>query len=259
MRLRGLLALPAGFFAAALITGIPVSASTVDISVSSNQFTPNSRTILVGDKVLFSWVSGTHNVTWADGAPGSGDKSSGTYEREFLAVGSYPFQCTLHPGMTGSVTVNADSTGTGTGAGTTTTTGSGTTTTTTVTGTTTTTSGTGPTTTGEQTFTLPVERDTTPPTMTNLRRRSSRRSLILVFRSSEQGSLHATVARRAPRARSFTRLGRASLDIEQGRNVVRLPRKAAGSLRAGAYRVRLVLEDDIGNRSAPRILRFKLA
>lgn len=255
MRLRALLALPAGFVAAVLITGVPVSASTVDISVSSNQFTPEAMSISVGDTVRFVWNSGTHNVTWND-ASTSGNKSSGTYERTFDAPGSYPFRCTLHDGMDGTITVNAESTQTGTGTTTTTT---GTTTTTTGTGTTTTTTGAGTTTTGDPTITLPVERDTTAPTMSNLRRRSSRRSLILVFRSSEHGTLHAAVSRRAPRARTFSRVGKASLEIAQGRNVVRLPRKAAGSLRAGAYRVRLVLEDDAGNRSALRILSFKLA
>jgi hypothetical protein len=38
-----------------------------------------------------------------------------------------------------------------------------------------------------------------------------------------------------------------------------LPRAARGSLRSGAYRVRLQLVDAAGNKSATRTLGFKLA
>jgi len=145
--------------------------------------------------------------------------------------------------MTGTITV-------GSGGGTTTTT--------------TTTTQTQTQTTPTQTQTTPTQTqpapDTTPPHFTGrLKRRSSRKALIIDLGSSEDATLKATVSRRAPGKRTFSRVGQASVDVEKGRNVVRLPRKASGKLRAGAYRVKLVLIDAADNRSATKTLQFKLA
>jgi len=57
-----------------------------------------------------------HNVTWNDAAgaaaaePGDGTGnitgfSSTTHSRKFNSAGTFGFQCTLHPGMTGTLTV----------------------------------------------------------------------------------------------------------------------------------------------------------
>jgi plastocyanin len=35
----------------------------------------------------------------------SADQSTGTYTRTFTTAGAYPYHCTIHPGMAGSVTV----------------------------------------------------------------------------------------------------------------------------------------------------------
>ena len=100
----------------------------------------------------------------------------------------------------------------------------------------------------------------TPPSFTGkLKRRSSRKSLIVELGSSEDATLDVTVYRRAPARHSFRRVGHASLTVHAGRNVVTLPRKAAGRPRSGAYRIRLVLVDAAGNHSPARTLRFKIA
>jgi hypothetical protein len=70
--------------------------------------------------------------------------------------------------------------------------------------------------------------------------------------------LHATVFRRPPGGRAFARISEASLHVTQGRNVVTLPRKT-GSLRSGAYRVKLQLVDAAGNKSAAKTLVVKIA
>jgi hypothetical protein len=89
--------------------------------------------------------------------------------------------------------------------------------------------------------------------------RASRRALILELRSSEAATLKATVLRRPPHRRAFSRVGQASLPVKQGKNVVTLPRKASGRLRSGAYRMQLQLVDAAGNKSVKKTLSFKLA
>jgi plastocyanin len=77
-----------------------------EVRVSNNRFTPSNRTVAAGTTVTFRWASGavTHNVTFNDG-PASANQSSGTFQRLFANAGSFPFQCTIHNGMTGTITV----------------------------------------------------------------------------------------------------------------------------------------------------------
>lgn len=76
------------------------------ITVSDNKFTPAATTVTPGTTVTWTWAQGatTHNVTFDDGTK-SASQSTGTYARTFGAAGSYAYQCTIHPGMSGSVTV----------------------------------------------------------------------------------------------------------------------------------------------------------
>lgn len=78
-----------------------------EVSVRNNSFSPATRAVAVGTTVTFRWSpsANTHNVTFADG-PTSPDQSSGTYTRTFAAAGNFPYQCSLHAGMTGTITVN---------------------------------------------------------------------------------------------------------------------------------------------------------
>ena len=88
---------------------------------SSNTFSPAALTVAVGTTV--SWrndASLQHNVTWSDAAgrtaalagDGTGDMgtgadvfTTGTHTRLFSTAGAYPFHCTIHPGMNGTLTV----------------------------------------------------------------------------------------------------------------------------------------------------------
>lgn len=80
--------------------------STDKVTVSDNQFSPNSIQVSPGTAVTWTWSpnSADHNVSFADGTS-SGNKSSGSYTRTFSAAGTFPYSCTLHPGMSGTVTV----------------------------------------------------------------------------------------------------------------------------------------------------------
>ncbi len=80
------------------------------VQVANNTFTPFSITIPINTSVTWEWQGTTalHNVTFdpVAGAPnGIANRTSGSESRSFNQAGSFPYQCTNHPGMTGSVTV----------------------------------------------------------------------------------------------------------------------------------------------------------
>lgn len=85
--------------------GGPVA--TNGVAVGDNQFGPSAIKVAPGTTVTWTWDanSTTHNVTFPDGT-GSGDKGAGaTFTKTFSAAGTFGYQCTLHPGMTGTVQV----------------------------------------------------------------------------------------------------------------------------------------------------------
>jgi hypothetical protein len=192
------------------------------------------------------------NTEFRNGDPNASWAGNPTNAHTFATAGVFHYICEVHgaSGMTGTITV-----GTSTGTGTTNT---ETITDTTTTPTQTTPSGTTPTqTTLTQATPAP---DTTAPSFTGkLRRKASRKLLLIQLGSSEDATLTATVFRRPPRGHTFARVGQASLAVKAGRNTVSLPRKARGAMRSGAYRVKLFLEDGAGNRSGTRALVFKIA
>jgi plastocyanin len=90
------------------------------VTVVNNSFSPSALAVPVGSIVTWQWASSgvTHNVTFEDQAPGSGDRSSGSFSRTFSATGDYAYVCTLHVGMAGAVSVTSSATGGGgTGGG----------------------------------------------------------------------------------------------------------------------------------------------
>jgi plastocyanin len=63
----------------------------------------------VGTSVSYTFQSVGHNVTFnaVAGAPPSilGTNMNTTIAVTFATAGTFPYQCTIHPGMTGTVTV----------------------------------------------------------------------------------------------------------------------------------------------------------
>ena len=105
-----------------------VSANDVNIVVgastlTSTAFSPNPKVVsLAGNpSVTVRWVNkdisggsyteGTatvHNITSDNGAfPASGNLGgNGTYSVNLTATGDYPYHCSIHPNMVGTITVN---------------------------------------------------------------------------------------------------------------------------------------------------------
>jgi plastocyanin len=80
---------------------------TTSVAVSNNQFSPAAIQVAVGATVTWTWIVGAaqHNVTFATGTPSANLSANATYQRSFPMVGTFTYQCTLHPGMNGTVVV----------------------------------------------------------------------------------------------------------------------------------------------------------
>jgi plastocyanin len=81
-----------------------------EVLVVDNEFEPEDVEVAVGDTVTWRFEgSARHNVTpTGDGREdweASPTKKDGTFEQTFENAGTYDYVCTLHPGMTGTVTV----------------------------------------------------------------------------------------------------------------------------------------------------------
>lgn len=81
----------------------PAPAAT--ITLKNISFNPKDVSVKVGDTVEWKWDDGAvaHNVQGPDFK--SSVLTKGTYRHTFTAAGQVRFECTLHPGMTGTVTV----------------------------------------------------------------------------------------------------------------------------------------------------------
>ena len=87
-------------------TGTPaVLPMQANVSVGDNFFDPTSALVAVGGQVTWTWNGAIgHNVTFS--TSGSSTQSSGTFSQTFSTAGSFPYQCTIHPGtMTGTIVV----------------------------------------------------------------------------------------------------------------------------------------------------------
>ncbi|HUL04381.1 MAG TPA: plastocyanin/azurin family copper-binding protein [Gemmatimonadales bacterium] len=71
-------------------------------------FSPTSATITHGQSVCWqNSGSVAHTVTSNDGTSFSSSLAAGqTFLHAFPTAGSFPYRCTIHAGMTGTITVN---------------------------------------------------------------------------------------------------------------------------------------------------------
>jgi plastocyanin len=82
------------------------------VKVEDSDFNPDTKTLTVGQTVLWQWTDQLgHNVTWVaqSGTGNSSTKSTGSYTRGFSAAGTYDYYCTIHgtptSGMHASIVV----------------------------------------------------------------------------------------------------------------------------------------------------------
>ena len=98
------------------------SAVTItDDSFSPNSYAPNPITVRAGDTV--TWTNNgpsTHTVTSDAGSAMAFDSGNiaagGTFTQTFSTPGTFTYHCSIHPGMTGSVIVQAAAAGAATPA-----------------------------------------------------------------------------------------------------------------------------------------------
>lgn len=75
------------------------------VGVRSLAFAPNKITAKPKQKITFTWKENVaHNIVF-DSKHKSPTQNKGTWTTSFDKAGKYKFKCTLHPGMTGEVTV----------------------------------------------------------------------------------------------------------------------------------------------------------
>ncbi len=81
--------------------------TSTSVTVSDNLFTPPCTKVPVGSTVTWTWSGANpHNVTFANSALGASQtQTAGTYQKTFANAGTFNYDCTVHPGMSGSVQV----------------------------------------------------------------------------------------------------------------------------------------------------------
>ena len=102
---------------AALAVAAPSLAADFGVDVANDgnfTFTPKTRAVAVGDKVVWTFNDGGHTTTSVPGqavAWDSGNKSRGeSFEKTFTKAGRFQYVCTPHDGfMKGTIVVGEDS------------------------------------------------------------------------------------------------------------------------------------------------------
>ena len=100
--------LVAGALIATGLTAAPLPPATAGgptVSVADMQFTPATLKVGLGATVTWSFPDAiAHTTTSTQGFWDSGAKSGGdTFQLTFPSAGSYPYRCTIHPAMQGTV------------------------------------------------------------------------------------------------------------------------------------------------------------
>jgi plastocyanin len=93
--------------------GTPSTPSTPGVNevfaTTGNAFTPSTLTVSSGTTVTFTFQATTHNVNFASvaGAPANIPNTANSgVQRLFATAGTFGYDCSLHPGMNGTVIVN---------------------------------------------------------------------------------------------------------------------------------------------------------
>jgi plastocyanin len=85
-------------------TGSAVS-KAVTVTMRNFAFDPADATVAVGGTVTFVNNDSTAHDVSVDGADSGALAAGASWSHTFTKAGSFPVQCTIHPQMTGSITV----------------------------------------------------------------------------------------------------------------------------------------------------------
>lgn len=87
--------------------GNPSPVASNAVTVNNDFFTAAAITVPVGTTVTWTWSPDaiTHNVTFADGTTSGNKGANASYSQKFATAGTFTYRCTIHSGMTGTVTV----------------------------------------------------------------------------------------------------------------------------------------------------------
>jgi plastocyanin len=94
--------------AAAAACAVSTTAGTVAVAIKDFAFSPAQVSAKVGDVIAFSNGDSTaHTATLDDGSCTTGDIAPGTTSALVItAPGTYPFHCSIHTSMKGTITVS---------------------------------------------------------------------------------------------------------------------------------------------------------
>jgi plastocyanin len=108
------LTMPASVVSWLLGSALGVSGAVVtNLNIVDFAFNPSSVTIQVDDQVKWTWTGGAPHSTTSDSSLwDSGIHSAGfTFTQTFSSAGTFPFHCSVHPFMTGSIVVQGGTAG----------------------------------------------------------------------------------------------------------------------------------------------------
>lgn len=92
------------------VSANPDAKQSVDVSMPGLTFSPADVVVKVGGTVRFIFPNLDHNVIWSPRITGSPNdiaiSSNKTISSTFPTAGVYPYKCTLHDGMVGTVVVS---------------------------------------------------------------------------------------------------------------------------------------------------------
>jgi plastocyanin len=115
---RVLGAVSGGALVAGLVAGTALAADQA-VDIAGQAFDPASVTVSIGDSVTWTNADGVaHTATADDASFDTGNIAAGGSDSiTFATAGSFPYHCTIHPAMTGTITVQAAAGGSGGGGG----------------------------------------------------------------------------------------------------------------------------------------------
>jgi len=97
--------------AACVLSSLPLAraVNVTNVDIGDFFFSPSAVTINVNDQVKWTWIGANpHTTTSNTGLWDSGVKGNGsTFVTTFATAGTFPYHCSVHPFMTGAITVQA--------------------------------------------------------------------------------------------------------------------------------------------------------